>query len=116
MYKVRLYKQSNNDSPITDFINKLNTSAKKKIFHQIKYLELFGLSKENSHLKKLTNTPLWEIRILGNDSIRIICSTFIKNEILIVHIFKKKSNKIKQNDINISLFRYKDELDKTTSF
>jgi phage-related protein len=67
---------------------------------------------ETHILKKITNYPLWEIRILGGDSIRIICVALIKNEILIVHVFKKKSNKIKKSDISISMDRYKSELDK----
>lgn len=78
-----------------------------KIARQIRYLKEFGLTMANPNLKKLAGTKLWEVRILGRDSIRIICIAIVGNEIVIVHIFKKKGNKMSERDLNIALKRYK---------
>jgi len=112
MYKVGFYRGSDGKSPIASFISSTEKPLQVKINRQIAYLQRFGLTSANPSLKKLTGTPLWEVRILGRDSTRIICAAMVKNEILIVHIFTKKSNKTRSKDLNISLKRYKEALDK----
>ena len=111
MYKVRFY-QGNGKSPIKDFVNSCQRSLGLKIARQISYLQEFGLTNANPSLKKLAGTPLWEARILGKDGLQIICAAVINHEIVIVHIFKKKSNKMPMRDLKISLKRYKEEFDK----
>lgn len=111
MYKVRFYEEKNGKCPIRNFISSSQKSLREKINHQISHLEEFGLTLENPSLRKLTGTPLWEIRILGRDSTRMICVAVINNEIVVIHIFKKKSNKISPRDLKIALDRYK-RLDK----
>ncbi len=112
MYVIRYYKGKSGRSPINDFIDTARESLRTKIARQFLYLEEFGLSSSNQALKKLTGTPLWEVRILGKDSTRIICVAIVKREIVIIHIFRKKSNKMSSKDLNISLKRYKEELDR----
>lgn len=112
VYKVRFYKRKNGKSPIDEFIISAYKSLKTKIARQVEYLEEFGLTFANPSLKKLTGTPFWEVRILGKDSARIICVAVVNKEIIVVHIFKKKGNKIPLKDIKIALKRYKEELDK----
>ena len=107
MYKVTFYTLPSGKSPIEEFILSSNKSIRSKIARQIKYLKEFGLTLTNPNLKKLTGTKLWEARILGRDSIRIICVAIVNSEIVIVHIFKKKGNKMSERDLNIALKRYK---------
>jgi len=111
MYKVLLYQDKNGKSPIDKFIYKASKSVQIKISKQIKYLELFGLTRENPNLKKITGTQLWEVRILGKDNVRIICVAIVGNEIIIVNIFNKKKNKTPIKELKISLMRYKDCVD-----
>ena len=73
---------------------------------QIKYLEIFGITKSNPNLKKLVGTPLWEVRILGKSSLRIICVAVIHNEVMVLNIFKKKSNKTPLKELSLSISRY----------
>lgn len=110
MYSVRFYRQNNGRSPINDFIASSEKSLRFKIVHQIKSLEEFGLTSAHPNLRKIKGTPLWEIRILGGDSARIICVAFINREVLILNIFKKKTDKTPLKEISISLKRYKEEL------
>jgi phage-related protein len=111
MYKVRFYKSESGKTPIEKFLNSTDKSTRSKIDRQIAHLEEFGLSRINPALKKLAGTPLWEVRILGKNGVRIICVAVIDREILVLHIFKKKSDKTSFKDLNISLKRYKEELD-----
>ena len=82
-------------------------SLRSKIIRQLRYLEEFGMSSLNPNLKKITGTPLWEVKILGKDNVRIICVAIINKQILVLHIFVKKSEKTQIRDINLALNRYK---------
>jgi phage-related protein len=111
MYRVRFYEGKGGKTPIEEFLSSTEKSTRSKIDRQIAHLQEFGLSRTNPALKKLTGTPLWEVRILGKNGVRIICVAVIDGEILVLHIFRKKSGKTNPKDLNISLKRYKEELD-----
>lgn len=97
-------------SPVKEFIIRCDQKQRSKISRQIKYLIEFGLVKEVLNLKKLSGTKLWEIRILGKDNIRLICVNF-NQQIVILHAFFKKTQKIPRKEFNIAFTRYKMLLD-----
>ena len=104
-----IYYQDRNDNiPFKEFLNKLNNKQKAKILRIFYYIEEYGLIGILPHTKKLIGYPLWEIRILGNDNIRIIYIIPMKNNVLILHGFIKKKQKTPSKEIQISLFRYND--------
>lgn len=105
MYRVK-YFEVDGKSPVKEFYDSCPKSLRSKIVRQLRYIEEYGLTKANPNLKKLSGTSLWEMRILGRDSIRIICVAIINSEVVVLHMFKKKSNKTSSRDINISLKRY----------
>lgn len=107
MYKVNFYTLPGGKSPIKDFIDASQKSLRKKILREMKYLAEFGLTRENPSLRKLTGTPLWEVRILGGGSTRIICVMAVGSRIVIVHIFKKKSSKTPSKEIDLAMKRGK---------
>lgn len=107
MYKVRFFFLPSGKSPIKEFIESSHESLRSKIVRQLRYLEEYGLTSSNPNLKRLTGTSLWEVRILGSDNVRIICVAIINCEVMILHIFKKKSNKAKSRDINLAIKRYR---------
>ncbi len=63
-------------------------------------------------LKKVIGTQFWEIRLLGKDSIRILYVIPIKDKFLVLHGFKKKTQKTPAKELNIALIRYKDWMSK----
>jgi phage-related protein len=65
----------------------------------------YGLQGIISHIKKLTGTPLWEIRILGGDNVRILFVTQLAKQIILLHAFVKKTNKTPAKEIGIALKR-----------
>ena len=104
--------QNKNISPPKDYIDSLSKKQKAKIFRIFLNIETYGLSSIQPHIKKLTGTPLWEIKILGQDSIRIFYTLKYKDIILILHAFIKKSQKTPDKEINIALKRLKQLLDR----
>lgn len=81
-------------------------SVKLKALRILSSIEEFGLTAAIPHIKKLTGTPLWEIRILGRDSIRILYVTRSQKQILLLHAFEKKTAKTPLKEIGIALTRF----------
>jgi phage-related protein len=105
MTRIIYYTTISAESPPRDFIQSLSAVQKAKISRVFMYIELYGLTTTIRHTKKLTGTPFWEIRILGQDSIRIIYVTVEKNAILVLHGLIKKSQKTPTREINTALDR-----------
>jgi len=105
MTKFIYYTTSKGENPVKIFINSLQKQQKAKIFRIFQTIEVYGLSSILPHVKKLTGTPLWEIRILGKDNIRILYITFNQNATLLLNGFIKKTQKTPLREINIAVQR-----------
>ncbi len=103
-WQVIYYTTPSGDNPIKDFLNK-RPSAKLKALRILSNIEEYGLTIAIPHIKKLTGTPLWEIRILGQDSVRILYITKTEKQILLLHAFDKKTDKTPPKEIKIALQR-----------
>lgn len=108
MYKVSFYTPFGKISPIREYLDSVNESVRSKILKQFNYVQEYGLTPSIPNLRKIRNTSLWELRILGKDNIRIFCINFPNKEVKVLHIFSKKKQKTPQNEIAISLNRYKE--------
>ena len=71
MLEVCFYIDHRGRNPVGDFLDK-NKRIKIKATMIIKNINEFGLISAIPHLKKLSGLPLWEIRILGKESARIL--------------------------------------------
>ncbi|MBI2018202.1 type II toxin-antitoxin system RelE/ParE family toxin [Candidatus Daviesbacteria bacterium] len=105
-WQVIYYISSSGSNPVREFLD-TNLKAKIKAFKIFSNIEEYGLISAIPHIKKLTGSPLWEIRILGEDSIRILYVTRMEKQILLLHAFVKKTNKTPAKEINIALVRLK---------
>jgi len=92
--------------PIKDFLDSSSPKQQAKILRVFHYIKEYGLHSIIPHLKKLTGTPLWEIRILGKDNLRVLYVLEYKNIVLVLHCFIKKTQKIDKKDVAIALYRY----------
>ena len=108
MTKIIYYTTNQGENPVEAFIDSLQKPQKAKIFRIIQYIEVYGLLSVLPHVRKLTGTLLWEIRILGKDNIRVFYATLQQDEILLVHGFIKKKQKTPLKEIAIALNRLKD--------
>ncbi len=94
--------------PVRNFLDQLSKPARDKALRAITPLAEFGLGTHLLNTKKLKGTPLWEVRVLGKDSVRILYAIAIANQVLILHGFIKKSQKTQSREINLALKRLSD--------
>ncbi len=104
-WKIKYYSPLTGTSPIYEFIESLPPKAISKVYNTFQLLTEFGLTIREPHVKKLTGTPLWEIRILGEDNLRIFYVTVKESTFLLLHAFKKKKQKTPIKEIKIALSR-----------
>lgn len=107
-WQILLYRTSQGDSPVEEFIESLELKAKSKVRDITNLLQEFGTKLGLPHFKKLTGTELWEMRILGSDSIRILYITMTGKTFLLLHGFKKKKDKIPAKEIKVAEERLAD--------
>lgn len=108
MTEVIYYISSSNNNPIKDFLDSLSKKQQRKLIRIFTYVQEYGLTTAIPHIKKLHGTPLWEIRILGQDNIRVVYAILFADRIILLHGFLKKKQKTPVKDIQISLERLKD--------
>jgi len=104
--RVEFFTPEDGKSPIKEFIDRCEIKQQVKILRFLKYLEEFGLTTAIPNCRKLAGTPLWEIRILGRDNIRIFYTPIGENRIVVLHIFSKKKQKTPRKEVNVALKRY----------
>lgn len=101
-WEILLYETIKGDSPVNDFILSLDLKTQSKVRAGIKMLREFGIHLGLPHIKKLTGTELWELRILGGDSIRILYIAISGKNFLLLHGFKKKKDKTPPKEIRVA--------------
>src|SRR3989344_6579285 len=98
-WRAIYYITPSGDNPVKEFLDEVRPRQKVKALRLLFHIEEYGLSAAISHMKKLTGTPLWEIRILGEDAMRILFVTQIERRIVLLHAFSKKTQKTPAKDI-----------------
>lgn len=114
-YSVEYYLSSSGENPVVIFLDSLSHREQAKVLRIFQHLEAYGLQSILPHVKKLTGTPFWEIRILGKDSIRILYLIPKKETVLVLHGFIKKTQKTSPAEFKIALKRYEDWLIRSKS-
>lgn len=109
-WKVIYYVSSSGNNPVSDFLDSLDKPTQTKLLRVVGNIEEYGLLSAIPHIKKLSGTPLWEIRVLGKSNARIIYVVPTKTSILLLHGFIKKTNKTPSKEIEIAKGRYKEYL------
>lgn len=107
-WKITYYTSANGASPVTDFIDSLDDTVQAKVINTVKLLKEFGIQLGGSHTKKLKGTDVWELRILGSDSIRVIYVAVEQQTFLLLHGFKKKSFKTPPKEIKTAIDRLRE--------
>lgn len=105
---ILYYTTSSGENPVKKFIEFLAERQQKKLTRILSYIEEYGLVTAIPHVKKLTGTSLWEIRILGQDNIRVLYASVHFESILLLHGFIKKSQNTPKKEIETALNRLAD--------
>ena len=104
-WKVILYRTASGDYPVQEFVDSLEIKAQSKVKDSIKLLQEFGIRLGLPHVKKLTSTELWELRIVGSNNLRVLYIAMIGKTFVLLHGFKKKKDKIPPKEIKTALNR-----------
>jgi phage-related protein len=102
------YTASVGQNPVKGFLDSLSKKQRAKFVRIITTIEDYGLLSILPHIRKLSGTPLWEIRILGKDNIRVLYACVQGNSVLFLHGFIKKKQKTPLKEIFVALDRLQD--------
>jgi phage-related protein len=103
-----IYYTHGKQNPIKEFIDSLNHRQQVKVLRLLQSIQLYGLDAAARHTKKLTNTPLWELRFLGQHNLRFIYFIPVQKTILLLHGFVKKSRKTPSKEVTLALTRFQE--------
>ncbi len=92
------------DDELEKFIFSLTKQTQAKVLRTIDLLEKFGNDLGLPHSKKITK-ELFELRIRGQEEIRITYA-FVHKAAILLYGFKKKSQSISKRDLNASRRKY----------
>jgi len=107
-WEIIYYETSKGNSPVFEFIQNLDIKVQNKIATVLDLLEELGTLVGPPHSKKITNTPLWELRIVGGDNIRIFYVAIVSRKFLLLHAFQKKKQKTNTKEIKTAMDRLND--------
>lgn len=102
---VFYYTSPRGENPVKEFVNSLDYKQRAKIRRVFLAIEEYGMWALIPHMKKLRGTPLWELRIIGKDNIRVFY-VLIRDKVLMLHGFVKKSEKTPKGELEVALKRY----------
>lgn len=99
MYKTYFYQNSRGDSPVKDFILKLDKKSRSKIYQYLKLLQDCGPNLLRPYADKVRG-KIRELRVKTKDgNIRIFYFFFIEKNIVLLHSLKKKTDQLPEREI-----------------
>lgn len=99
-WRVRDLQTPRGENLIESFISEQVQPTKAKITRMILVLEQYGPNLGMPYSKKIDG-DLWELRISGKEAVRIFY-TVKENNIILLHIFKKKTEKTSQKELKLA--------------
>jgi len=109
-WKIIYHISASGGNPVSDFLDALEANSQSKILRILHNVQEYGLDSVIPHVKKLSGTPFWEIRILGKENIRVIYVVPVRFTVLVLHGFKKKTQKTPLKELEIASKRYQEYL------
>ena len=102
MYSIIYYWTERGDVPVKAFIALLQDKTRQKIEKVIDLLSDQGPFLRRPYADKIRG-PVYELRIhLGSDQLRILYAFIFKEQIILLHIFRKKTNAIPSKEIELA--------------
>ncbi len=108
MYTLVLYTAERGNSPIDEFLDGLDEKSRAKV---AAYLSL--LEEEGPNLKRpyadVIRGKIRELRVhYSSNQYRVLYFFHVRNQIVLVHAFTKKTQQLKEKDIELSERRMED--------
>jgi len=110
-WDIKYYQTLSGRFPVKEFIDDLGKIPKAKVYYTVELLSEFGIRIGSQFVKKMAGTDLWELRIIGESSIRIFYIADTGRSFVLLHAFVKKSQKTPIKEIKTALKRLRDYTD-----
>lgn len=99
-WTVEFYADARGPSPVEDFVDSLPESEQAKVYNSLRLLREFGVQIGMPHARPLRgHSPLWELRPFPN---RLIYFAYRGRRLIVLHGFRKQSNKTPRQEIEIA--------------
>ena len=105
--KASFYRTENGNEPVRDWLKSLERSEKKAIGEDIQTVQ-YGWPAGMRDLVKKIDSGLWEVRTELGTKIARVLFTFWQGEIVLLHGFIKKTQKISKEDLDLARSRMRD--------
>ena len=103
---IRYHESNSGKIFVKDYIGLLDEKTQYEIYSFLKKFESDYRFRQSPYCKKITK-DIFEIRIKVKDCYRILYAFLHDDIIILLHIFKKKTNKIPKKDLNLAINRLK---------
>lgn len=107
MWQIEFYTNTRDRCPVTEYIDKLTKEEQAKIRNAFRLLAEFGPELGMPHAR-MVKGKLWELRP-GN--LRIFYFMVIDKKFVILHGYRKQSQKAPRQEVNIAMKRMKELMD-----
>lgn len=106
--EILFYTSSNGKSPIKNFIDEMALVDKARVLGCLRSIEELGFNSPRVQFRQIEG-KLWEIKIRSNaGGFRFFYVTLRKSKLVILHAYKKQSQKAPAKEIDIALSRQKE--------
>ena len=103
---IYYHKSSSGREIIYDYIESLDKDTENRINTFLRKFRDDYRFRQEPYCKKVTKN-IFEIRIKVSDCYRILYAFLYKDTVVLLHIFKKKTNKISKKDLKLAINRFK---------
>ncbi len=107
LWRVAFYQDHRGQSSVLDFINSLPAQDRARIDLAIRLLKEFGTELGMPHARPLRDR-IWELRPGG---IRLLYFTYINHQFVILHGFRKTTNRTPEREIETAIRRMNEMLE-----
>ena len=104
---IEFFTTESNRSPVTDFIDTLQIKDQAVVLAVLQEISDYGFKAKGVRFKQIKK-KLWEMKItVPSGGIRLFYAMISQNKLLILHGFKKKSQKTPLKQLNLAEKRLK---------
>ncbi len=108
-WQVLFYPTEEDYEPVKEFILQLDYGARHEILHVLELLYKFNVKLGMPYVEKINKSGLRELRIKhGSDIYRIFFFAFTGRKFILLHIIKKKRDKVPITDKKLAIERMLD--------
>ena len=107
-YEVIVYKTLRGEVPVVEFLKELDQKSRMKVFAFLQLLQKEGPNLKRPYADKVRG-KIYELRIpYRSDQFRVLYFFWMKNKVVLLHGFRKKSQEIREADIRLAQSRMVD--------